>query len=139
MITRLCAAIVALLVFAAMILAGMAVGNPFATIIKRALMGLCGGLVVGYIAGYVSERIVNEHFMRIVDADADSELVEPAGQADESAESADLAGSPEVAHATSGEGEDQDKGDGRNGREEGNASKGATLSVRAATETLSGR
>jgi hypothetical protein len=83
MITRLTAAIVALLAFAGMILAGLAAGNPFETILYRALIGLVVGLAVGHVAGSLARRIVHEHFSVLIERDTETELAAagvPAGE-----------------------------------------------------------
>ena len=69
MITRLTSAVVGLLAFAGMVLAGLAAGNSVSTILQRALVGLVGGMVVGWVAGYVTENVVHEHFMSVVEKD----------------------------------------------------------------------
>ena len=129
MIARLCSAIVGLLVFAGMILAGLAVGNPFATIIQRALVGLFGGMFVGYIGGYIAERIILEHVSDIVDAEAATEARQmPQVDAD----------MPDVEmEAAEGEsGESQDKEDRQDNREYLNTAQERTLAARAAEMML---
>jgi hypothetical protein len=81
MITRLTAAIVALLAFAGMILAGLAAGNPFETILYRALIGLLVGLIVGHVAGTIARWIVHEHFSSLIDRDTEAELAAEAAVA----------------------------------------------------------
>ena len=125
MIARLCSAIVGLLVFAGMILVGLAAGNPFVTILQRALVGLAGGMVAGYIAGCIAENIVKEHFSDIVEAEATGEAQQTAGEA------ADM---PDL-EIEAGEGETDDvqnKEDRQNSRESMNTAQDRTLAARAA-------
>ena len=125
MIARLCSAIVGLLVFAGMILVGLAAGNPFVTILQRALVGLAGGMVAGYIAGCIAENIVKEHFSDIVEAEATGEIQQTGGEA------ADV---PDL-EIEAGEGETDDvqnKEDRQNSRESMNTAQDRTLAARAA-------
>lgn len=128
MITRLCAAIIGLLAFAGMILAGLAAENAFETIILRALVGLGGGMAIGYAAGHIAERLVNEHFRRMVDIDADAELLRT--EAENKKES-----DPDAEKAIPAEEKDQE--DGEKSRGQGSPSRDDTFSVRAAGQTLS--
>ena len=127
MITRLCAAIIGLLAFAGMILAGLAAENAFETIILRALVGMAGGMVVGFGAGYIAERVVYEHFRRMVDLDADAELLqieaENNQESDQDAEKAIAA-------------EKIDKEEDEKSRGQESPSRDDTFSLRAARQTL---
>jgi len=78
MITRASAATVGLLVFVGMLLTGFLAGNPFDTIIRRALLGLGGGLMLGYVAARLGRVIVHEHFRQMVQADTDEAEAEAA-------------------------------------------------------------
>ncbi len=84
MITRLTAAIVALLAFAGMILAGLAADNPFETVIGRALVGLLVGLAVGHVAGLIARYIIHEYFSAMIERDTQAELA-AAGVSEDSA------------------------------------------------------
>ena len=79
MITRLSAGIIGLLAFLGMLLAGILAGNPFGTVISRALLGLVCGLFVGLIAGHIAQLIVVENVKSMVEKDIDAELAEKAG------------------------------------------------------------
>ena len=78
MITRLSAGIIGLLAFLGMLLAGILAGNPFGTVISRALLGLLCGMVVGLIAGHIAQLIVVENVKLMVEKDIDAELAEKA-------------------------------------------------------------
>lgn len=123
MITRLSAGIVGLLAFAGMLLAGFLADNPFTTIILRALAGLAGGLLVGYLAGFVTGQLVTDRFRAAVEADADQELAaQPAVAAEDGAEaSGSVAGMPS-------------KETGQNGRSQPLESREQTMAVRAARQ-----
>ena len=125
MIARLCGAIVGLLVFAGMILAGLAVGNPFVTIVQRALVGLAGGVLVGSIGGYIAENIILQHVSDIIDAEAAveaQELIEV---------EADMV-VPEPGESEGESGESENKEDRQDSREYLNAAQERTLAARAA-------
>ncbi len=49
-----------LLVFAGMILRGLVVNNPVDVILLRALAGLFAALVLGRMAGWIAERVLND-------------------------------------------------------------------------------
>lgn len=88
MIQRLSAGIVGLLAFTGMLLAGYLADNPFSTIVLRALLGLTGGLIVGYTVGFIAQVIINEHVTNLVQTDAQAELVQSAGGGEEKVEKA---------------------------------------------------
>lgn len=58
---ELCGSSCGLLFFSAMILRGLAAGNPPESILLRALAGLVVGFALGAIAGFIAERIVREN------------------------------------------------------------------------------
>jgi hypothetical protein len=136
MITRLTAAIVALLAFAGMILAGLAAGNPFHTILYRALIGLVAGLFVGHVAGVIARRIVHEHFADMINRDTASELAaegeaasaEQPVPADETAAAATAAPAPSQNVATVAQEVPADS------RKKERLTRERTLSARAARE-----
>lgn len=134
MITRLTAAIVALLAFAGMILAGLAAGNPFETILYRALIGMVVGLLVGHVAGTLARRIVHEHFAALIEHDTEAELAAVAMAAP--AESPADAGAAQVAEGAAKQDvapiTTQDVKSGS--RQKDRLTRDQTLSVRAAKE-----
>jgi predicted lipid-binding transport protein (Tim44 family) len=92
MLTRLSAAIVGLLAFAGCIIVGLVAGNPFETIILRALGGLLAGMVLGLAVGWLAQRVVEEQFRKMVSADIAEETHRAAqakAQADAQAGGAD--------------------------------------------------
>jgi hypothetical protein len=141
MITRLISSIIGLLAFAGMILAGCLADNPIDTIIQRALVGLVGGMAVGYVAGILAQHIIDENFMNVVDADAQAEIaagtVRPVGeatqidgQADENVDETKVKTSLDSTDV--GAENRQDKEFGQKSREQGSPLREQTLSVRAA-------
>ncbi len=58
---RLCGACCGLVVFSAMILRGLAVGNSVQVIILRAVTGLFAGLVLGSVVGWVGMILIRDH------------------------------------------------------------------------------
>jgi len=141
MITRLISAIVGLLAFAGMILAGYLAGNPFTTIIQRALVGLVGGMAAGYIAGIFAQHVIDENFMRVIDADADADLAADAVSAASGASQADEdIAEKEAKSAVDSTGADskdrQDKEARKISREQGSPLREQTLSARAAREMI---
>ncbi len=129
MITRVSAATVGLLVYVGMLLAGYLAGNPFSTIIQRALCGLAGGLLLGYVAGRLGQVIVHEHFQRMVQADA---------EADEELPAAPAAGEPngEDGEKKPEESSGANKEDRKNNREIGSPPAGRSVSTRAAEQAI---
>lgn len=124
MITRLSAAIVGLMAFSGMILSGLLAGNSFTTIILRALVGLFGGLAVGFGAGYVCKLLVYENFQEIVDADTQEEIQEAEMQARIERGEIDPAELEET------------EGDGLDGRDLTSTGPRGTTSARAAERVL---
>lgn len=59
-LARLAAPSLGLLVFAAMILRGLAAGNPAQTVLVRALWGLGAGVVLGGLAGSVAQLVLGD-------------------------------------------------------------------------------
>ncbi|NQU75625.1 MAG: hypothetical protein HQ546_04820 [Planctomycetes bacterium] len=129
MITRLSAAIVGLLAFAGMLLAGLAAGNPLTTILQRALAGLFGGMTIGYVGGYLSQLIVNESVMRMVDADANVELAQVTAKDQQQGEYEEVNA---VADNSAQTVRKDSKEDGEKDREQGSLTREQTLAVRAA-------
>ncbi len=62
-----------LLFFSAMILRGLAVGNPPESVLARALGGLAMGFVLGAIAGVIAARVVRENAAARTNDDKDQE------------------------------------------------------------------
>ena len=58
---RLCGACLGLLVFSAMIVRGLLVGNPPEVILERALIGLLGGTLLGCVAGWLGSIVVADN------------------------------------------------------------------------------
>ena len=58
---RVCGACCGLLVFSAMIVCGILTGNPVQDIIIRALVGLLGGFVLGWLSGWIGIFVVREN------------------------------------------------------------------------------
>ena len=132
MITRLTSAIIGLLAFAGMILAGLATGNPFSVILYRAILGLGGGMVVGYIAGYITEHVVQEHFTHLVEHDLESGYSEAvarvrASQAEDAAADGDNPVSDEIV-------DEVNKDDASVGRQQPSAASQPIQSASEATE-----
>ena len=57
---RMFSAACGLLVFAGMILRGLVVDNPVDVILLRALAGLFAALVLGRMAGWIAEHVLND-------------------------------------------------------------------------------
>jgi len=70
------AGVLSIVVFAFCLLLGLRAGNPFDTIVSRALVGMAGTYVVGLILGAVGQRMVDEN-MR----DEERKLRNPSGSA----------------------------------------------------------
>jgi NhaP-type Na+/H+ or K+/H+ antiporter len=70
------AGVLSIVVFAFCLLLGLRAGNPFSTIVSRALVGMAGTYVVGLILGAVAQRMVDEN-MR----DEERKLRNPSGSA----------------------------------------------------------
>ncbi len=130
MIARLSAGIVALLVFVGMLFSGYVAGNTFSTIVLRALLGMAGGLAVGYTAGTLGRMIVHEHFRATVLADVgDAESERPAEDGVEDAK-------PEenTAIVESDTGEDKEVSE--NSRDKASIASSDTPAARAARKVL---
>ena len=69
--TQLCGACCGLLVFSAMILRGMLVGNPPQVVILRALIGLAAALVLGQLVGWIGSILVRDNLPQPPDSDSD--------------------------------------------------------------------
>jgi NhaP-type Na+/H+ or K+/H+ antiporter len=54
------AGVLSIVVFAFCLLLGLRAGNPFNTIVSRALVGMAGTYVVGLVIGAVAQRMVDE-------------------------------------------------------------------------------
>ena len=74
MIARLSAGIVGVCAFLGMLMSGYLAENPFTTILIRALLGLGGGFLVGYLAGYIAQIAINDEFRKMAQTDVDTEL-----------------------------------------------------------------
>ena len=70
------AGVLSIVVFAFCLLLGLRAGNPFSTIVSRALIGMAGTYFVGLILGAVAQRMVDEN-MR----DEERKLRNPSGSA----------------------------------------------------------
>lgn len=70
------AGVLSVVVFAFCLLLGLRAGNPFSTIVSRALVGMAGTYVVGLVLGAVAQRMVDEN-MR----DEERKLRNPGGSA----------------------------------------------------------
>ena len=55
------AGVLALLAFAASLVAGMQVGNPFTTTVARALLAMAATFVIGLIVGSMAQRMLDEN------------------------------------------------------------------------------
>lgn len=127
MITRMSGAIVGLLAFIGMLMAGYLAENPLETVLFRALIGLFCGFTLGYLAGRVSEVVAKESFTKLVEADADAELAEQ--RADEQATSEKKQNNQSV-------GSSENKEDRENSRAYSSAKREQTVSARAAREVM---
>ena len=58
---RVCGACCGLLLFSAMIVAGMLAGNAVPAIVVRALVGLFFGLILGSLAGWIVALVAQEN------------------------------------------------------------------------------
>jgi NhaP-type Na+/H+ or K+/H+ antiporter len=70
------AGVLSILVFAFCLLLGLRAGNPFSTIVSRALVGMAGTYVVGLVLGAVAQRMVDENLR-----DEERKLRNPGGNA----------------------------------------------------------
>jgi hypothetical protein len=70
------AGVLSIVVFAFCLLLGLRAGNPFSTIVSRALVGMAGTYVVGLILGAVAQRMVDENVR-----DEERKLRNPSGSA----------------------------------------------------------
>lgn len=132
MLSRLSAAVVGLLAFAGCIVVGMVSKNPAATILTRALVGLFGGMLVGYVTGALAQVVINEHFRNMVKADIDAEMAAEA----EAETDVDGAAVEETSPDAAPDGF-ADKVDTEDSREQVNAPvEDGTLAARAAKELL---
>lgn len=60
MVSRIAAAM-SMLVFALCVAAGTAAGNPFGTIVQRALLAMLATLVIGLIVGAMAQKMLDEN------------------------------------------------------------------------------
>lgn len=88
--SRMIACSLALLAFAAAIVAGVAVGNPAITTLWRALLAMVACYAVGALAGRLAEHALHEH----IDQYKQAHPLEPADQATK--DSAEVEGSAPV-------------------------------------------
>ena len=70
------AGVLSIVVFAFCLLLGLQAGNPFSTIVARALVGMAGTYVVGLVLGAVAQRMVDENLR-----DEERKLRSPSGNA----------------------------------------------------------
>jgi len=99
---RRTAACLGLLGFSAAIFCGLAVGNPAATILVRALWVMTAFVVIGSVLGWVGLLVVREHVSRrhgeLFRRPTESEPGEDADRADQDAQKAPPTGArPEAA------------------------------------------
>lgn len=123
MIARLSAGIVAVCAFLGMLMSGYLAENPFTTILIRALLGLGGGFLVGYLAGLIAQMAVDDEFKKMVQADVDKELHQEAQENPQSEN-----------NSTRQSG--QNKEDVGNSRRQSGPLRDQSLSARAAQEAL---
>ncbi len=55
------AGVLSIVVFAFCLLLGLRAGNPFSTIVSRALVGMAGTYVIGLVLGGIAQRMVDEN------------------------------------------------------------------------------
>jgi hypothetical protein len=55
------AGVLALIAFAASLVAGMVSDNPFATTVARALLAMAGTYVIGLVLGAMGQRMIDEN------------------------------------------------------------------------------
>ena len=70
------AGVLSIVVFAFCLLLGLRAGNPFSTIVSRALIGMAGTYVVGLVLGAVAQRMLDENLR-----DEERKLSNPSGSA----------------------------------------------------------
>lgn len=70
---RRLAAVIALVVFAVCILAGMSAGNTFAETLRRALIGMFGTLVVALVVGGMAQKMLEENARQLEKKSENSE------------------------------------------------------------------
>jgi NhaP-type Na+/H+ or K+/H+ antiporter len=70
------AGVLSIVVFAFCLLLGLRAGNPFSTIVSRALVGMAGTYVVGLVLGAVAQRMIDENLR-----DEERKLRNPSGNA----------------------------------------------------------
>ena len=70
------AGVLSIVVFAFCLVLGLQAGNPFSTIVSRALVGMAGTYVVGLALGAVAQRMVDENLR-----DEERKLRSPSGSA----------------------------------------------------------
>ena len=58
---RRIAAAMSLVVFLVCLLSGASAGNPFGTVVTRALLAMLGTLVIGLIVGAMAQRMLDEN------------------------------------------------------------------------------
>ena len=71
---QLCGVCSGLVVFSAMILRGMLVGNPPQVVILRALIGLVGALVLGQIVGWIGGILMRDNLPEPPPSDIDASM-----------------------------------------------------------------
>ena len=73
---RRMAAVLALVVFAVCVIAGMAAGNPFETVLSKALVAMAATFVVGLVVGAMAQKMLDENLA----AEAAKQLIVPEGE-----------------------------------------------------------
>lgn len=127
MIQRISAGILGLAAFLGMLLAGYLAANPFTTIIVRALVGMAGGLAVGFLGGCVAQAIVHESVAKMVEADGAAELAAAPAEIEETKKN-------KVAKASENR---QGKEDTKDGRSTNGPLRDGTFSAKAAEALFS--
>ena len=75
MAQRISAAL-SLVVFLVCLLCGASAGNPFGTVVSRALLAMLGTLVIGLVLGVMAQRMLDEN-LKIEEEKMKNESVSP--------------------------------------------------------------
>jgi uncharacterized integral membrane protein len=62
--TQRIAAALSLVVFATCVWAGIEAGNPFGTVLARAMLAMLGALVIGLILGAMAQKMLEENLKK---------------------------------------------------------------------------
>jgi hypothetical protein len=73
---RKMAAALALVVFAVCVIAGMGAGNPFETVLSKALVAMAATFVIGLVVGAMAQKMLDEN----LGAEAAKQLIAPEGE-----------------------------------------------------------